>query len=438
MAARAEVATGVDGHRLWNVIVKGNQARAESGLVRLSLWAVTAVVFVALVLMLWPEITAGFPLSAAERHKQLDLHFGIAILAGCMMPSMLARIGFSLIEKRSVPGLVGFRFPPSVASEEADRARASWNYELGRANLSLARAGAFAGLWGVVTLLALVAGVILLLPPFHDLGGAFAHPHNLVGFALIGVAGTRFLLDLARIGRRIANDDASKRMFAQALENQILTVITALLVMLLARVFGLDKALDVVGSEGSQATGAAAARVAVALGIGTAVATVGAPAFDWVTGKAARAFGVAMPDDARGMPLSAVAGLCAADTERLKEEGVGSVESLASTPLPRLFMNTRFPLSRLCDWMDRSLLLVHVGRDAAARLGLPGVLALRAASAAQAPALLARLGKALQIDEPAQVQMILDTILADERLAILDVYRQTLIIPSDLPEGVRA
>lgn len=43
------------------------------------------------------------------------------------------------------------------------------------------------------------------------------------GLAVIGSAATSFLLDLARLSIRTSNDDATKRMFAEALRTLILS-----------------------------------------------------------------------------------------------------------------------------------------------------------------------------------------------------------------------
>ncbi len=66
--------------------------------------------------------------------------------------------------------------------------------------------------------------------------------------------------------------------------------------------------------------------------------------------------GVAEPN-----PLTNVEGIDLYDRARLLDEGVSNVEGLAHHDLIELMLQTRIPAPRLVDWIDQSILYLHVG-----------------------------------------------------------------------------
>jgi hypothetical protein len=62
-------------------------------------------------------------------------------------------------------------------------------------------------------------------------------------------------------------------------------------------------------------------------------------------------------------PLSDLDGLNIWYESRLLEEGVEDMQNLATANLVDVMLNTRIPIERLVDWVDQSLLYLHLGRE---------------------------------------------------------------------------
>lgn len=63
-------------------------------------------------------------------------------------------------------------------------------------------------------------------------------------------------------------------------------------------------------------------------------------------------------------PLTKLEGIDLYDRARLEQEGIVNVESFAHTDLISLVLETRIPVPRLVDWIDQSILYLHVVQDA--------------------------------------------------------------------------
>jgi hypothetical protein len=63
-------------------------------------------------------------------------------------------------------------------------------------------------------------------------------------------------------------------------------------------------------------------------------------------------------------PLTRLDGIDLYERARLEQEGVVNIESLAHHDLILLVLETSIPMSRLVDWMDQSILYLHVVQDA--------------------------------------------------------------------------
>jgi hypothetical protein len=62
------------------------------------------------------------------------------------------------------------------------------------------------------------------------------------------------------------------------------------------------------------------------------------------------------------LPLTDLEGIDYYDRARLASEGITNIEALAHSDLVELMVQTRIPAARLVDWMDQSILYLHVPR----------------------------------------------------------------------------
>lgn len=423
--------------RLSRVMAAVWQNRKREWWPRLVLLLAAVLILGSLFVMLFP----GLPLTAADRAAErhlpaLDNHFRLLILTACVLPPILSWLAYLLINKRAIYQTVRPSFLPGVDETLEEAALASWTYEIGKAQWSLSRAEVFAGMWGIMTTASIVGAVSLLIPPFHTPGTIFDGPRATVAFAVIGAAVTSFLLDLSRVCIRAANDDATKRMFAEALRSLILSVITTLALVLLA-------ALEQPGWlswESAAADKAGAKAVLIALGIGAGVAVMGSSAFEWMQARVSKLFGAARKVVATGTPLEALGGMGEAEALRLAEEGIECVEALVNTPIPRIFLNTRFSLRRIAEWYDMGLLIARVGREAATELhgrwGIRGAVEIsrtvtNTADPAARETLRKLFQKSLRVDGDAEADLVLHYIACDERVALTETFRQTHVCEED-------
>lgn len=410
---------------------------AEASFRRTPKWGPRAVLLFSLVLTLatlalmlfptrvWPHHPGG------ERHQEIDVHFAIAVVLACWLPPVLAWLSYTLINKRAFWDHVQPRFPDSHDPALRDAcavARASWTYEFERAHSNLARAEVFAGLWGVLSSMAMVGAIIFLIPPFHAVETPFATRANALAFGLLGTTVTSFLLELARLCLRTSDDDATKRMFADALRTLILSVVSTMLVMLMAPVIGPDWFQKLAaGSDGA---------VVGALGLGASVAIVGPPVFEWARERLAGAFGIEQRRREVGTPLDKLDDIGAGEVARLAEEGIETVEALVNTPVARLFLSTRFSLQRIVSWHDFGLLITRAGAasasDLRSRWGVRGSVEVRRVmndsnDVASQKTLRAIFQKAMRVDGEPEADLVLRQIARDDRVAVVEVLRRTRI-----------
>lgn len=411
---------------------------------RLVLFLSALLTWATLLLMLFPAVL--WPAHAGrERHQEIDEHFGVAVALACFLPPVLSWLSYTLINKRSFWDHVKLCLPgadDSVLREARAAAEASWKYEFERAHSNLARAEVFAGLWGVITSMAMAGAVIFLIPPFHEVARPFDTRANALAFGLLGTTVTSFLLELARLSLRTSDDDATKRMFADALRTLIMAIVSTLLVMLMAPVIGpdwLDPLTLSSGGDGAQQLDGAALG---ALGIGASIAIVGPPAFEWARARLASVFGIEQKKRDIGTPLDKLDDMGANEIARLAEEGIETVEALVNTPVARLFLNTRFSLQRIVSWNDFGLLIVRAGAasasDLRSRWGVRGSVEIRrvmsdAGDEASQSTLRSIFQKAMRVDGEREAELVLRQIARDDRVALADVWRRTRIEPQPKP-----
>jgi hypothetical protein len=358
----------------------------------------------------------GAARAASMDWSRKELPTTALIVLSCGLPLFLSRLCCLLINRRaSRQPAVRFILPDGLDPAIAAHVSASWKYELGRICWSLCRAESFSIIWGLVTTLLLVAGAGCAVPSVLPLVAAARS----CGQAVIGAASVSFLLDLALFAIRTANDDANKRMFAEALRGLVMAVIVSTLVVLVPELF-------------NQA-GTGAART---FALGGAVAMVGMPAFDYVRQKLIELFklGNVQPPDLT--PLHLLAGVSAQEIARLGEEGIESVEALIGTPIPRLFLNTRFALPKICDWIDRSLLLTRLGADTTKKLkDATGIT--RASEVAREVTggdlrlggIVTALKRAMHLENDDNAATTAQAIAGDPRTALIQAFEATVVVP---------
>jgi len=67
--------------------------------------------------------------------------------------------------------------------------------------------------------------------------------------------------------------------------------------------------------------------------------------------------------DSDPLPLTRLEGIDLYDRARLASEGITNIEALAHSDLIELMVQTRIPAPRLVDWVDQSILYLHVPHD---------------------------------------------------------------------------
>jgi hypothetical protein len=350
-----------------------------------------------------------FPGKILSRVENLEQ--GVVVFVACLLPPVLAWLSYLLIPKRPIGQRVRACFPSELEPALVSRAHASWAYELDKARWSLSRAEAFAGMWGMMTSMSAVSSAMFLIPSSHAGEQTHVDTSCRVALAVIGAALTSFLLDLARLSIRTSNDDATKRMFAEALRSLILSVLTTLVLVLLIRVLGPDQLRNLLFEpKGAEPCFAA-------LGVGAGVAVVGPLAFEWTRARVGALFGVNQRKMECGTPLAALDDISEAEIDRLAEEGIVSVEALVGTPIPRLALNTRFGVQRISDWHDAGLLIFRVGaaaaKDLRTRWGIRGSVEIRRIArnprSAEAAVLRGIFKKSLRVDGDDEAGLVLST-----------------------------
>lgn len=393
---------------------------------------VLLLTWASLLLMLFPAVLWP-PHAGRERHQQIDEHFGLVIAIASALPPVLAWLSYKLINKRALCERIQPSFPRDLSADSAPIvavAEASWAYEMEKAHSSLVRAEVFAGVWGVMTSMSIVGSVIFLIPPFHTLEAPFEGAPSMVAFAMIGTTVTSFLLELARLSIRTSNDDATKRMFAESLRTLVLSIVTTMVLVLMAPVLGPDSlSAFLLEGKGSQATLAA-------LGLGASIAIMGPPVFEWARSRLAALFGFEQKKAACGTPLDKLDDMGDAEIARLAEEGIQTVEALVNTPVPRLFLNTRFSLQRIVNWHDFGLLITRIGAgpatDLRVRWGVRGSVEIRRAVKDESEPAAARVfqgifKKAMRVDGDPEAALVIRQIAMDDRVALAEVLRHTLL-----------
>lgn len=339
----------------------------------------------------------------------------LVIFAVCTMPIVLAWLCYSLIDHRVERQPIEIDIPENLAPKVRRRVGLTWAYEKQRASWSLSRAELFANMWGLTGTLTLLGGAFLSLP-FLEGDAEASGGRALVALAISSAVGTRFLFDLGKICVRTGTDDASKRMFSEALRGLSYAVLTAGIAVSLAPVLGLGALL--------------ADHPERAAGVGAGFAFLGGSSVAHLQQRLAVAFGVSRVEIANLTPINAIAGCSPAEIDRLRDEGIESVEALINTPVPRLFLATRFSLQRICDWMDRGQLLCLLGAagvsDLRSKTGIVGARSLRELCTRDPERAASVLVQAARLGSRLEASILVQRLIHDDDIALLDGLSQAL------------
>jgi hypothetical protein len=384
-------------------------------------------------LVLCVVVAAGLSCLVAPKPKCLA---GFA----CCLPPAFAGLTLLLINRRAQLDQLEPAFSKELdpkLTPFVERAKSIWLYERERSRSALARANVYAVLWGASASLSLIGATAFLLPPINAavvlpdamrsaVATNFSGTAQLIALTVIGAVATRFLIDLGSIAVRISNTDVTRRMFAEAVRGLIGSLLAATVLVMLLDVLNVQELKAAVTTRGAPA----------ALGLGCAVAFIGAAAFDWLQVRLRVLFGMSEKVASGGTPLVMLDDIGEMELERLAEEGIRSVEALVATSVPRLFFGTKFSLQRIIGWHDRGLLLVRVGADAskelAVRWGIHGCLEVLRAYEGEAKfdalaTLKAVFQKTLRVDNAKEAEMVLWQIARDDRVRLVQVMHHTLV-----------
>jgi hypothetical protein len=148
---------------------------------------------------------------------------------------------------------------------------------------------------------------------------------------------------------------------------------------------------------------------------------------------------VLVPSLRQPYPLSDLDGLNVWYEARLLEEGIEDMQNLATCNLVDVMLNTRIPVERLVDWIDQSILFLHLGkpvegdgnpRDQLRRFGIRTATDLEdafrpAREVADEAERIAKLERLLTTgtDEPSVLRTILATLGSEPNLPYVRAWR---------------
>ncbi len=302
-------------------------------------------------------------------------------------------------------------------------ARNTWEYERVRALRARCQDRPIAALYSAITVSMLSVGVIVLESPGYspfgptELGNK--GPRGWM-FALMAAATVAFARSLTRIALRLSGGTVSSRSFAWATRSVVLGLVGA--TMLYFSLPGFDPAPGVVGG----------------LLLGALSGLTGDQAIRLAEDKIAVLFNLKLPSRPQTDELVSIEGLTSEHVERLNEENILTLHDLAFAPTARLFFNTSYSLQQICNWQDRALLHVYVGKknaDSLARqMQILGAIDLQGCAHACRRAADANrsqreaLGRALSLDEGGLLNL-LESMEHDEVTQRLRVYWRSAPAP---------
>jgi predicted flap endonuclease-1-like 5' DNA nuclease len=123
-------------------------------------------------------------------------------------------------------------------------------------------------------------------------------------------------------------------------------------------------------------------------------------------------------------PLIALDGIGIYERTRLAEEGITSIQALATHDLVDLMLSTRIPAARLIDWIDQALLYQHVTAEDLVRLRRSGVRTATQLLAAGRRSPVKEVLASLLDDGSQRLPVILQALCHDEWLAHVRNWRE--------------
>jgi hypothetical protein len=150
-----------------------------------------------------------------------------------------------------------------------------------------------------------------------------------------------------------------RRFFQNDLKTAAYVHSTLRILMVCLLVWAVEMACDGMPGGGPDAD----ARAALAFVIGVF------PQVAWqvLTTFLKKTFRRVVPSLEQEYPLSDLDGMNIWYQSRLLEEGIEDQQNLATAALVDVMLNTRVPVERLVDWIDQSLLILHLGRGVTER-----------------------------------------------------------------------
>jgi hypothetical protein len=286
----------------------------------------------------------------------------LRVLGACTMPAILSICSALLVERRFARGDFRLKvsFPIGTSTRERidlkEKVERMWSYENELMRESVQRMARHATILGFLASAILTACAVMLL--------RYARNENelrhLIALSVGAACTVSFTLNLGQILFRSASNDSTARMMAWAART-LLIVSVATVFLGVALLSGPEEAKD--ATKGYLFQGYKGALI-----VGVAVALLGERVLRAVTDRAATILGVGSPVPIRGCDLVLIEGMNDEDISRLAEERIDSTHALAFMPTPRIFFNTTYSLSRICDWQDQALLIARVGRTNAQML----------------------------------------------------------------------
>jgi hypothetical protein len=337
------------------------------------------------------------------------------------LPTVLAWLAYRVITLKSAGRSIALAVP--TGSGPTERAAAIWSFERCHLSRCTQSTSAYAILWGASTTLTL-AGVLT----FHCMEGRGQQIPEIcerLTAMVVASMSTCFLVSLTRLMLRIANDDASRRMFAVAFQTTVTALVTTVMLFFAAKPLKIPLLSDASSS-------------APFIAVGVAIALLGPDLLADLPGRIAPLLGLKLRAEEQGTPLTTLDGITTEEIRRLSEEGITSVEAIAHNPLPRMYFNTGYSLDRICDWHDQALLVSRVGADGAKRLrtlfGIRGAFELRRQIRDGGESTGSLLGHALEGAPPEKIKSVFEAMQHDEMIDLVDVFRRSTLQSEHAPE----
>jgi hypothetical protein len=303
---------------------------------RLSKWF--ARLLAKVILFVMSVVVTGIVFAHLTEQKAADDHELLIVGIICAMPALLGLFAAYLVRNALGPQYLArdrthtptrpVVVPPQHEAmyQEAQR---TLSLEALRIQGMLVQADVHALLWGSLTTMGLALCALAWFGP---------HPQLMAKAVAVGLV-VCFLVHFARIILRSAKHDATTTMFAHASSDLLFSVIASL-----------------AGQRFLQLPNDAGPLIA-----GLAGGLLGPLAIAPIREKLVRGTGIAVREAKGATQLTAIDGIDSEDADRLAEEGILTLHSLAFTNSARIFFSTPYDWSRICDWQTKAVLMVRLG-----------------------------------------------------------------------------